>query len=610
MKFKDIVNEIAWRCKDGMPNFKRADDVVLLKNQLIKEGWSLEAIYALIDKLSEDDIVQKKQKDGSYGKSYTVKKHSPDRGQKLVKKDASPEDIKKLDKDEPEDKEDEEPKEPVDKEEEELSVDKHKDLDREHRSPKYNKELKEIEENLKKSKDPLETEEVEKRVQNRKDITRDITQSTGIPLHLGSSESDEEKTNLATILYSEREVQQKYYYNVPQDDRIGSIKKLAEDLEAKGYTIKKYDSKKLTAWSPEGKFISVHSKPTTKGTKQKGEATAYEGIVALAYALGESEYSPEEIPEILETLMKEGTVTTKNGMVVNITDLRADALKYFTNTENLESMANKLKDILSNKNVAVEIAVAKDLLKKGNFPEGTKIKVICEGGADTDEFRADVIIYAETPDGEKVALIASSVKDGGSVQLAQLGPKMAVKAIEATEPGSDERRQALIDSGYEKQIQKLPESMRGAYRERIVQLDDPEQIHQAMLDGVLDAADEDPRAIVDFMAWSIIGTNPPEGLSSFLYQNAGNVTNIPMPGSEAGEQLVSRITELYKSGRIRKSEDPKKGSFLMYVDEDGKERPLMKTRTKKTKDGDIERTYIEKGGTRSVLFKLLSGELG
>jgi hypothetical protein len=83
-----------------------------------------------------------------------------------------------------------------------------------------------------------------------------------------------------------------------------------------------------------------------------------------------------------------------------------------------------------------------------------------------------------------------------------------------------------------------------------------------------------------------------------------------MPGSEAGEKLVSRITELYKSGRIRKSEDPKKGPFLMYVDEDGKERPLMKTRTKKTKDGDIERTYIEKGGTRSVLFKLLSGELG
>mgnify|MGYP003977475499 FL=1 len=57
MKFKDIVNEIAWKCRDGMPNFKRADDVKLLKNQLIKEGWSSEAIYALLDNLNliEDD---------------------------------------------------------------------------------------------------------------------------------------------------------------------------------------------------------------------------------------------------------------------------------------------------------------------------------------------------------------------------------------------------------------------------------------------------------------------------------------------------------------------------------------------------------------------------
>ena len=223
----------------------------------------------------------------------------------------------------------------------------------------------------------------------------------------------------------------------PKGSRAKSIKKLAEDLKAKGYTINKVTSKHLTAWTPEGKYISVHSKPTIVGKSKRGESTAYEGVVALAYALGESEYTEEEIPEILESLMKEGTVTTKNGMVVNIADLRADALKYFTNPENLESMANKLKDILSNKNVAVEIAVAKDLLEKGNFPEGTKIKVDCEGGTDDDKFRADIVIYAETPDGERTALLASSVKDGKNVQLAQLGPRRAVDAINDTEPGSE-----------------------------------------------------------------------------------------------------------------------------------------------------------------------------
>ncbi len=602
MKFDDIINEIAWRCKDGMPNFKRADDVMLLKNQLVKEGWSSEAIYTLLDNLN----LTEEEKADVIAKTLALAKKKAKKGQTY----SSPR-SKQVYTRGKEDEEGEETgdKEPVDKEEEELSVDKHDDLKREHESPKLKKDIKEAEENQKRIKDAAESEEAQKRIKSATDIVDDVTQSTGMTLHLGGRASEEEKTNLADLIFKPQR-QLKFHYNVPQNDRIGSVKKLAEDLKAKGYTNIKYSSKGLTAVSPDGRKIRVDSKPTTVGKKKKGEATAYEGIVALGYALAESGYSPEEIPEILESLMKEGTVTTKNGMVVNVSELRADALKYFTDPENLESMTGKLTNILSNDKIAVEIAVAKDLLEKGNFPENTKIKVICEGGADTDEFRADVVIYAETPDGEKVALIASSVKDGGSVQLAQLGPKMAVKSIEATEPGSDERRQALIDNGYEKQIQKLPESMRSAYRERIVQLDDPEQIHQAMLDGVLDAADEDPRAIVDFMAWSIIGTNPPEGLGSFLYQNAGNVTNIPMPGSEAGEKLVSRITELYKSGRIRKSEDPKKGPFLMYVDEDGKERPLMKTRTKKTKDGDIERTYIEKGGTRSVLFKLLSGELG
>jgi hypothetical protein len=256
------------------------------------------------------------------------------------------------------------------------------------------------------------------------------------------------------------------------------------------------------------------------------------------------------------------------------------------------------------------MAAAKDLLNKGDFPEGTKLRVDCEGGADTDEFRADIVIYAETPDGEKIALIGSSVKDGSSVQLGQLGPVKAVKAIEATEPGSDERRQALIDGGYEQQIQKLPESMRDAYRERIVQLDDPEQIHQAMLDGVLDAADEDPTALYEFMTFNLVGTNPPEGLQAFLYQNAGKLSKVPLPDSEEGKEILTKIQKLYKSGRIRKSEDPKKGSFLMFVDKDGKEHPIMKTRTKKTRDGKIERTYIEKGGANSVLFKLLEGELG
>ena len=53
----------------------------------------------VLQNINEVDIVQKKQADGSYGSSYTVKKHNPDRGQKLIKKDASPEHVKKIEND-------------------------------------------------------------------------------------------------------------------------------------------------------------------------------------------------------------------------------------------------------------------------------------------------------------------------------------------------------------------------------------------------------------------------------------------------------------------------------------------------------------------------------
>ena len=47
----------------------------------------------------------------------------------------------------------------------------------------------------------------------------------------------------------------------------------------------------------------------------------------------------------------------------------------------------------------------------------------------------------------------------------------------------------------------------------------------------------------------------------------------------------------------------------MYIDDDGNEIPLLKTRSKYTNDGNLERVLVEKGGRKSALLKLLSGEL-
>ena len=94
-----IVKEWSYRVNDGKPNPNNSTHLYHLSEILIENQWPYEVIDELLQNLNEVDIVQKKQSDGSYGSSYTVKKHNPDRGQKLIKKDASPEDVKKIEKD-------------------------------------------------------------------------------------------------------------------------------------------------------------------------------------------------------------------------------------------------------------------------------------------------------------------------------------------------------------------------------------------------------------------------------------------------------------------------------------------------------------------------------
>ena len=94
--FQSIVDE--WSYRVGIIDSKNYKHLYHLNQILYEHGWTQDVIEELSKKLTEDDVVQKKQPDGSYGSSYTVKKHNPDRGQKLVKKDASPEDVKKIEK--------------------------------------------------------------------------------------------------------------------------------------------------------------------------------------------------------------------------------------------------------------------------------------------------------------------------------------------------------------------------------------------------------------------------------------------------------------------------------------------------------------------------------
>ena len=98
------LNTIAeeWSYRVGVIDYKDEKHLYHLNEILRESGWTQEVIAGLGQNLTEDDIVKNKMS----GNTYVVKTHNPDT-QDLVKKDASPEDVKKVDKGE---KDREEPK--------------------------------------------------------------------------------------------------------------------------------------------------------------------------------------------------------------------------------------------------------------------------------------------------------------------------------------------------------------------------------------------------------------------------------------------------------------------------------------------------------------------
>jgi len=623
MNIDKIITELSYRVSDGTPNLSNHIHILELKSILLEFGYSPTFIKSFINEIDDKETFLAINKDTKQTstfsseenrdkaiKSGTHTEHEPkEDGKSELHGDETVKGAHMFQDDENSNGK------PKGKGEVDSSDDisYHDELKNEHKASEvFKKQFADVESQLQTGLDVVNSKETQQRIVDTKKNVSTVSNllPSGVKLSLGSKSSDISKTNIMDVMFNDRK-QFNFHFEVGDTKRSATIEKLVNELESKGWEISNFDSKKLTAISPEGKKYSIHSKPSRENSKkQAGEATAYEGTVALSYAIAASGIDSSEWGNVIEELVKNGTYTTPEGVTVDTNDLRADAGLWFSNVDNISKVKENLDELLRNEKLAVEMATAKDLMSKMNLPKGTKLKINCEGGLDTDEFRADIVIYAETPKGERVALIGSSVKDGSSMQLGQLGPRRAVDAIENTEAGSDERREAIRDGGYEQQIQKLPAKMRDKFRDSIVNLEDPEQIHQAMLDSLLESAEETPEVLYDFMVFNIVGTNPPEGLQGFMYQNKDKIRKIPLPGSEDGDKILDNIKRLSKEGRIRKSKDPKKSSFLMYVDEDGKEHPIMKTRTKKTRDGKIERTYIEKGGTKSVLFKLLEGEIG
>tara|TARA_R100001015_G_C4635078_1_gene203382 strand:- start:1228 stop:3303 length:2076 start_codon:yes stop_codon:yes gene_type:complete len=106
-----ILVEWAYQVKNGKPNHKSTRDLIVLDSVLKDFGWNLVERNELVNNLTEVDIVKNKDS----GNIYTVQNVNKDK-HTLVKKNASEDDIKKVEKDkekskeEPEDKSQDKPK--------------------------------------------------------------------------------------------------------------------------------------------------------------------------------------------------------------------------------------------------------------------------------------------------------------------------------------------------------------------------------------------------------------------------------------------------------------------------------------------------------------------
>jgi len=94
-----ILVEWAYQVKNGKPNHKSTRDLIVLDSVLKDFGWNLVERNELVNNLKEVDIVKNKDS----GNIYTVQNVNKDK-HTLVKKNASEDDIEKIEKDDGEDK--------------------------------------------------------------------------------------------------------------------------------------------------------------------------------------------------------------------------------------------------------------------------------------------------------------------------------------------------------------------------------------------------------------------------------------------------------------------------------------------------------------------------
>lgn len=388
-------------------------------------------------------------------------------------------------------------------------------------------------------------------------------------------------------------------------DRLSSARETQESLIKAGYKAEiRRDGKDVVAQSKDGTSLKLQFKPSSSGGKEKGASQAYEGIVAAGYALLRANISADDVPKVLDNIIKNGNakiVNKKTGEVVNVgtEEIASVGVDWLKNVNNREAAIDQLRKITESKSTQRVIAASEDIMSNSfgkDWKKKKELHIKCEGGLDTDEFRSDVMVYAkDKKTGENVLVSGISVKDGNTSQLGQLGISSIIGKAKANGV-----KATLKDPSVLSKLEKIPDGIRENFISNMSKMKNWEELDQninkAFGEALLKTSslEELGNNIHSLISWSFIGTNPPKDLKSYIYQNAQNAYNIPVEKSEEGKKLRAMFQKAAKEKKFKVQQSGP--NYLITINVDGKDVPFMNIRNKKEKKENEfnNRMYIEK----------------
>lgn len=468
------------------------------------------------------------------------------------------------------------------------------------------------------SKSSNKSKRLESTLKNNKAISKELDDKSADALNiiddisssLSSAQLEDidiiDEDNMFSII-AEGKKQLKFKIQTPgsTEKRRIAAESLYSKLKEKGYDINlSSQGKGVVISNPSGSDIKIdfYKGAGVGKDSSAGGSHAYEALVATSQGMILAGIKPEQISDVLNKIVKDGKIVLKNknngsDVSISIDDVAGIGKSWLNNPENLEEAVYKMKKIIENSSSAKLMSSAYDALEEKFGSDWNKkydIDVSCEGGADTDEFRSDVMIYAVSKDKkEKILIVGNSIKDGNSSQLGQLGTKSVLKAFENGGAAG-----ITQDSKAMSQLNKMGEKARDKFLKQCENIKDSDELserfNEIFLKSMLDTSNKKnfSKSLHELLTWSFLGTQPPEGLHSMIYQVADQSYEVPAPGTKGSKKLLKNISRLIDDKGFK---FVKKGeSYILMVGDE----PLLKGRNKKEKAEmtHSNRMYIEKTG--------------